>query len=163
MRQNNNGGYMQTTRRLRDEETGEVVEAVQIIKQVHDQRQFWKLYLKDFLSALGSCENKQLKVLIYILKNTHPSNNMFIGTFAKISKECEVSMDTVQRAVKKFKAVGLLAKMQNGVYFVNPDIMMKGSDGKKHLLVQYYDEALYKMGSAHNDAAVQANRHGDDD
>lgn len=134
--------YIRKPRQLVDVETGEVIEAEQVIKRVYGQRQFWKLYLADFLQILGLLESKQLDVLIYILEHTQPSNNTFIGTFAKISGDCSVSMDTVRRTMKKLKDAGFLLKVQNGVYVVSPDIMMKGSDGKKRLLLEYYDMAL---------------------
>lgn len=147
---------IRTPKQLVDTETGEVIEAEQIIKRVYGQRQFWKLYLMDFLKVLDLFESKQLDVLIYILEHTQPSNNAFIGTIAKISKDCGVSMDTVKRSIRKLKDAGFLLKVQNGVYVVSPDVMMKGSDGKKRLLLEYYDMAL--SGSQSSDGGDNAER-----
>lgn len=66
---------------LIDKETGEIIEVDQITKKVYGQKNFWKLYLSDFLYVLGGIENKQVAILKYILDNTHPSTNMFIGTY----------------------------------------------------------------------------------
>jgi predicted transcriptional regulator of viral defense system len=35
---------------------------------------------------------------------------------------------------------GFLKKVSNGVYQVSPTIMMKGSEHKKQLLLNYYDD-----------------------
>lgn len=42
---------------LIDKETGEIIEVDQITKKVYGQKNFWKLYLRDFLHVLGSIEN----------------------------------------------------------------------------------------------------------
>ena len=67
-------------------ETGEIIEVDQITKKVYGQKNFWKLYLGDFLPVLGIVESKQVDILIYILENTQPSTNMFVGTYKTIQK-----------------------------------------------------------------------------
>ena len=76
---------------LIDKETGEIIEVDQITKKVYGQKNFWKLYLSDFLHVLGGIENKQVAILKYILDNTHPSTNMFIGTYKTIQKNTHTS------------------------------------------------------------------------
>ena len=71
---------------LIDKETGEIIEVDQITKKVYGQKNFWKLYLGDFLPVLGIVERKQVDILIYILENTQPSTNMFVGTYKTIQK-----------------------------------------------------------------------------
>ena len=66
---------------LIDQETGEVIEVDQITKRSYGQKQFWKIYLLDFLQILGILDSKQVDVLIYILENTNSSNNTYIGTY----------------------------------------------------------------------------------
>ena len=64
---------------LIDKETGEIIEVDQITKKVYGQKNFWKLYLGDFLPVLG-----------------------------------------------------------NGLWQVSPNIMMKGNENKKQLLLSYF-------------------------
>ncbi len=125
---------------LIDQETGEVIEVDQITKRSLGQKQFWKVYLVDFLQILGLAENKQIDILIYVLENTNSSNNTFIGTYKKISNELKVSETTIAVIFKKLQENKFLTKVQNGVYQVSPLIMMKGSDYKKQLLLNYYKE-----------------------
>lgn len=123
---------------LVDQETGEVIEVNQITKRAYGQKQFWKIYLLDFLQVLGILESKQLDVLIYILENTNSSTNTFIGTTAKIAEKTNISIATIKRTFKKLQEQEFLIKVQNGVYQVSPLIIMKGSEHKKQLLLNYY-------------------------
>ena len=54
---------------LIDKETGEIIEVDQITKKVYGQKNFWKLYLSDFLHVLDGIENKR----VAILDNTYSS------------------------------------------------------------------------------------------
>lgn len=125
-------------KRIQDLDTGEVMEIDQITKRAYGQKQFWKIYLMDFLQVLGGFEYKQLDVLIYILEHTEAANNTFIGTYRSLEKDVGVSYDTVRRTITLLQGKGFLKKVSNGVYQVSPTIMMKGSEHKKSLLLNYY-------------------------
>lgn len=128
-------------KRLQDLDTGEVIEVDQITKRALNQRQFWKIYLMDFLQVLGVVDSKQLDILIYILEHTEPANNTFIGTYSKIQENAKVSRPTVTTIMKKLQEHGFIKRVQNGVYQVNPNIMLKGNEHKKSLLLNYYADA----------------------
>lgn len=130
----------QTRKKLQDLDTGEVIEVDQITKRALGQKQFWKVYLMDFLAILGIIDSKQLDVLIYILENTTSANNVFLGTYRQIAEKTEISLDTVRRTMVKLQQKGFIKKIQNGAYQVSPNIMMKGNDRKKQLLLNYYDD-----------------------
>lgn len=137
----------QQRKRLVDQETGEVIEVDQITKRALGQKQFWKLYLIDFLQVLGVLDSKQVNVLIYILENTKSSDNTYIGTYRKTAEGSGVSLDTATKVMRKLQeqkdgnGKPFLYRVQNGVYQVNPLIMMKGSEHKKNLLLNYYDDS----------------------
>lgn len=122
-----------------DMETGEVIHVDQIAKRVYGTKQFWKVYLMDFLGVLGIIDNKQLDIFIYIAENTNQSNNMFIGTYKKIAKDVGVSAPTIAKLMKKLQENSFIKKVQNGVWLVNPDILMKGNDTKRQILLSYYN------------------------
>lgn len=130
----------QQRKRLIDQDTGEVIEVDQITKRVLGQKQFWKIYLMDFLQILGVFDSKQINILIYILENTESANNTFIGTYTKIQAELGVSRPTIAAVMKKLQENNFVKKIQNGVWQVSPNIMMKGSEHKKSLLINYYNE-----------------------
>nr|WP_103626114.1 replication/maintenance protein RepL [Bacillus thuringiensis] len=130
----------QKKRELVDTETGEVIHVDQITKRVYGTKNFWKMYLMDFLTVLGIIDNKQLDIFIYIAENTNQSNNLFIGTYKQIAKDVGVSEPTIAKLMKKLQANNFIKKKQNGVYIVNPNIMMKGNDTKRQILLSYYEE-----------------------
>ena len=96
----------QQRKRLVDQDTGEVIEVDQITKRALGQKQFWKIYLMDFLQVLGGFEYKQLDVLIYILEHTEAANNTFIGTYRSLEKNVGVSYDTVRRTITLLQGKG---------------------------------------------------------
>jgi hypothetical protein len=130
----------QQKRTLVDQDTGEIVHVDQITKRVYGTKQFWKVYLMDFLSILGIIDSKQLDVFIYIAENTNQNTNLFIGTYRSISEDVGVGVSTVTRIMKKLQENNFIMKKQNGVYLVNPNIMMRGNDHKRQMLLSYYEE-----------------------
>lgn len=124
-----------------DTETGEKIQAEQVTKRAYGQKQFWKVYLIDFLHILGLADSKQIDVLIYILEHTEQANNTFVGTYKKIAKEAKVSEPTIAKIMKKLQENQFITKVQNGVWQVSPNIMMKGNEHKKSLLLNYYDDS----------------------
>ncbi|MEW4152408.1 replication/maintenance protein RepL [Bacillus thuringiensis] len=127
-------------RELIDTQTGEIIHVDQITKRAYGTKNFWKMYLMDFLSVLGIIDSKQLDIFIYIAENTNQSNNLFIGTYKQISKDVGVSEPTIAKLMKKLQENNFIKKKQNGVYLVNPNIMMKGNDTKRQILLNYYEE-----------------------
>lgn len=121
-----------------DVDTGEIIPVEQITKQC-GEKNFWKMYLFDFLNALGIIESKQLDVLIYILQNVRVTDNLFIGTYSKIEKKTGISRQTIAKIMVKLQDKGYIKKIQSGVYMISPEIMVKGNEGKrKNLMIEYY-------------------------
>lgn len=121
-----------------DPETGEMVKVDQITKITYGSKSFWKCYLIDFLNVLGVFDSKQVDIFIYIVENTNPSNNLFVGTYKKIARDLNVSEPTIAKIIKKLLSNGFLKRVQNGVLFVNPKILMKGRENKRQILLTYY-------------------------
>lgn len=129
----------QKKRELVDKETGEVIWVDQITKRTYGTKNFWKCYLMDFLTVLGIIDSKQLDVFIFLVENTQQSTNTFIGTYKHISKEVGVSEPTIAKIMKKLQFNNFIKKVQNGVWLVNPNILMKGNDTKRQILLSYYE------------------------
>ncbi|OLR65808.1 replication/maintenance protein RepL [Intestinimonas butyriciproducens] len=130
----------QQRKRLVDQDTGEVIEVDQITKRALGQKQFWKIYLMDFLQVLGGFEYKQLDVLIYIWSIPKPQTTLSSAHTEALKKASAVSYDTVRRDDYSLQGKGFLKKVSNGVYQVSPTIMMKGSEHKKSLLLNYFND-----------------------
>ncbi len=125
---------------LKDIDSGEEFPVNQVFKRVLGQKAFWKVYLMDFLQVLGVLDSKQIDILIYVLENTEQANNTFIGTYAKIQQAVGVAPATVAKVMTRLQEKGFLRKVQNGVWQVSEQIMMKGSEHKRQLLINYYNE-----------------------
>ncbi|WP_418508311.1 replication/maintenance protein RepL (plasmid) [Exiguobacterium mexicanum] len=130
-----------------DAETGEKIHAEQITKRAYGQKQFWKIYLMDFLQVLGVLDSKQVDVFVYILENTEQANNTFIGSQRDIATACGVSLDTVSRIMKKLQENGFVKQIKRSVYQISPNVMLKGSEHKKSLLLNYYDDSTEEEGN----------------
>ena len=126
-------------RELVDTETGEQIIVDQITKRVYGSKNFWKMYLMDFLMVLGIIDSKQVDIFIYIVENTNQSNNIFIGTYKKIAEDVGVSQPTIAKIMKKLQDNNFIKRIQNGAWLVNPNILMKGNDQKRQILLSYYE------------------------
>ena len=129
----------QKKRELLDTQTGEIIWVDQITKRTYGTKNFWKCYLMDFLTVLGIIDSKQLDVFIYIVENTNASTNMFIGTYTKIAQDVGVSRPTIATIMKKLQENNFIKKVQSGLWLVNPNILMKGNDTKRQILLSYYE------------------------
>ena len=99
-------------------------------------KQFWKCYLSDFVTILKSISSKQqLDILIYILSNMQASNNLFVGTYSEIIRNTGVCRQTVASTMTKFQNHLFLKKIKNGVWLINPNIFVKGTDIKRQKLL----------------------------
>ena len=125
-------------RELVDIETGEQILVDQITKRTYGVKNFWKCYLMDFLSILGIIDSKQVDIFIYIVENTNQNNNTFLGTYKKIAEDVRCSSATIARTMKKLQENNFIKKIQNGAWLVNPNILMKGNDNKRQILLSYY-------------------------
>ena len=92
----------------------------------------------DFLTVLGIIDSKQLDVFIYIVENTNQANNVFLGTYKKIANDVKVSEPTIAKIMKKLQDKGFIKRIQNGAWLVNPNILLKGNDTKRQILLSYY-------------------------
>jgi Firmicute plasmid replication protein (RepL). len=129
-------------REFLDQKTGELVHVDQVIKRSYGTKQFWKVYLMDFLSILGIVDSRQLDIFIYIVENTKQSENLFIGTYEKIAKATGASTSTIAIIMKKLQNHNFITKVQNGLWRINPNIMMKGNENKRQILLSYYQEEV---------------------
>lgn len=129
------------TLQLTDNETGEQYTAQGIKKTFLGTKQFWKLYLSDFLTVLGLCDSRQLDVLIYVLDNTDARTNLFLGTYDKIVEDTGISRPTVCRIMRKLLDNNFITRRNNGVYRVNPNLLCKGDEWhRRALFIEYEDE-----------------------
>lgn len=127
---------------LVDPETGQVLEMIQTTKLRYGSKPFWKCYLKEFLTVMDTLSGRQFDVFIYIIRKTKQSDNRFIGTYDKIMKDTGCSRKVIAKTLKSLQDCNFIRKVQNGIWMINPNILMKG-DGQKQLgLWREYEKTL---------------------
>ena len=111
-----------------------------VFKRVYGAKQFYKLYLFDLLNALGMFSNsRQLDVFLHMLANMESSTNQFIGTYKKICEETGASWGTVQQAITALIKADIIRRVQQGVYLINPNLVVKGGVPKHARLTMEYE------------------------
>ena len=129
---------------LVDPETGQVLEMLQTTKLRYGSKPFWKCYLKDFLAAMDTLTGRQFDIFIYIVRNTKQSDNKFIGTYDKISKDMKCGRKVISQTVKSLQDCDFIRRVQSGVWMVNPNILMKGDGQKQVMLSKEYDRIQFE-------------------
>ena len=119
-------------------ETGEYGEYI-VSKEVNSQN-FIKVFIADFLLALGILNSKSVNVVCFILQNIKYSDNTFLGTKKQIAKGCQVSEKTVYSVLSKLQQVDFMKRKSNGVYVINPKFVIKGNENKRQMIINYYNK-----------------------
>ena len=122
-----------------DGETGEIIPVCQVTKKFYGNKPFYKVWLEGILSSFEIVQNKQVDIICYIYENTQPANNLFVGTYKTIAKKLNVSEPTIAAVMKKLQSINILRKVQNGVWQINPTVMMMGDDAKQRVLITKYE------------------------
>ena len=128
----------QRMRTVIDADTGEMFKLKQDTRLAYGQKNFWKCYMREFIAVLKNLSDKQYKVFIYIMEHTRPSDNRFIATYQDIMKDLGCCRQTVAATLNKLKDKDFMRKIQAGVWIVNPNILMKGNDRKRNMLLSEY-------------------------
>ncbi|MBQ8747198.1 MAG: replication/maintenance protein RepL [Clostridia bacterium] len=121
-----------------DIETGEAHEI--IIKKSISSQNFVKVFMADFLVALGILNSKSVSVVCYIFDNMNYSNNTLIATKEQIAKGSNTSVRTVYYVMRKLESKDFIKLKSPGVYVVNPKFIVKGNENKRRMILEYYND-----------------------
>lgn len=113
-----------------DKETGEIIEAEVIVKDVASDTNFKKIWLSHILEAIDEVGNQKMKILFWMMDNVD-TNNKIIATVRDIARYTKTGTATVQRLIRSLKKHNIISQKQNGVYIMNPQVIFKGSAGKR--------------------------------
>ena len=126
------------TKQLTDSNTGEAIEVTVIEKTITQDFNFHKVWLQDILNILDSIGNKKIAVIVYLLKNMRNEDNTISCTYNTIAKGAEVSKGTVMVVMQELLNSNVIKKLLPNNYQFNPDLIIKGSSGKRqNLLIKY--------------------------
>ena len=119
-------------------DTGEANEII-IHKEV-DSQNFVKVFMADFLVALGILNSKSVAVVCYILENVKYSDNTLIATKEQITEGSGTSVRTVYNVLSQLQKVGFMKRKAQGVYIINPKYVIKGNENKRRMIIDYYNK-----------------------
>jgi hypothetical protein len=112
-------------------------ESFNVIEKYVDTN-FYKIWLLDLLGVLDIIGNKKMKVVDYLFSNMRREDNTISATQKTISEETNVSTKVVSQTLKILRETNFLKKIQNGLYMINPDLVVRGTAGKRlNLLIRY--------------------------
>ncbi len=129
------------TQRYINADTGEILETTVIEKEIDRDFNFHKIWLNDLMSVLNLIGGKKLDILKYLLSEMRTQDNTISVTYRQIEKELNTSQKTIAKTMKILQEANFITKIQNGLYMVNPDVIVKGKSGKKDALMIKYVEA----------------------
>lgn len=121
-----------------NQKTGEIIECSVIQKEVSQDFNFHKVWIEDLITILTNIGGKKLKVLNYLIENMRDSDNTISITYDKMEEQLKISRKTIAETMKILQENDFIKKIQNGLYMVNPDVLVKGKTTKRHhLLIRY--------------------------
>jgi len=121
-----------------NQDSGEIVECLVVEKNVENDFNFHKIWIEDLVSILEIVGSKKLKVVKWILNNFNDKDNTIFFTQQKLSKELNISYPILNETIKILMENNFMSRVQNGVYMLNPNIIVKGKSSKRsNLLVKY--------------------------
>lgn len=120
-----------------DEETGEVKEVVEVIKEV-GRSGFMITYILTLANALDIVGSKKTKILIYILENMDTNNILYISN-RKLAEKCGVSTSTVSLTLKALRNAEIISTQTN-LIMLNPKLGNRVSKSKEQALMIRFKE-----------------------
>jgi len=122
--------YLNTT-------TGQI-EEFQVVETEERDANFQKIWLAHILSAIDEISNAKMKLLFFLIKEAVKLDNIIPMTTDEISQQSGVSKATVVRTLQVLEKHDII-KRKTGVVMLNPNVVFKGSYGKRmNVLIKYY-------------------------
>ena len=102
-------------------------------------RNFYKIFLKNFLKAMGAINSRKAQVAYWIIENLNSQNELKY-TYRQIAAMTGISYQTVARTIRTLLDMDFLRK--SGKYLmVNPDIIFKGKNTQREHALKRYEDA----------------------
>ncbi len=127
------------------DENGVVQEVARFIVPIGEKdSDFCKVY-NHFIDKLSDLSKSERKVFDWCLKNMDYENKVYILNQRKLAYILDLSYGTVRNVISSLVRKGLLKKVDNGLYLVNPSIACKTTaDKRKSILIQFVEKEEYE-------------------
>jgi hypothetical protein len=113
------------------------LEDMQVISVEDRDANFHKLWLQHIVLSLDIVGNQKMRFVFWLLEQM-TSDNLLPMTFRQMAELSGYSLETVKRVIHALIESDFLARVNQGVYRVNPNLIFKGgSNYRMNVLVQY--------------------------
>jgi len=130
--------FNSSTYKLIDLVTGEEVPLQAFVERVTKDK--WeKAYAKTLAEYIGMGGNEACKVLAYLIAE-RTSKNLILGTHKEVAEDAGVSARFVSKLYAVLMNRGMLKKVRNGCYFLNPEIICYGKKTHGAMLLRLWGE-----------------------
>ena len=121
-----------------DPETGEILHGLWVPANRTHVRYYYKHSKETILRLLNNSSDRNMRLLAYLIKKMQPSDNLVVGSFAKIAKESGLPDPTVSRGMAFLQKHDIIRMVQNGLWMINPEFNIKGYESKFVRLYRQY-------------------------
>ena len=130
---------------LFDPDTCEYHDFVLTEEKVNRDTNFVKFFLKRFLETMSDISNMKTKTAFWIIDHLNSRNELNLSQ-RDIAEQSGYSLSTVQRTLQVLQANDFLRQMpkKNG-YFINPNILFKGSHDYRMAIGHEYISCKYRV------------------
>jgi predicted transcriptional regulator len=123
-------------KRIMDIDTGEVTEITELLVTKTDIN-FDKVWTSQLAAVLDLAGSKPIKILAWFIEE-RDHRNMAVGTYPKIAEVIGCSESSVKLTIKILLDAGVISKIQNGVYRVNPNLVWQGDSNRRQAILLEY-------------------------
>ena len=92
----------------------------------------------SFFETVSGLGGKESEVLYFLVCAMQASNNTYIGPMKEIAVNVNCSKATVQRAMDSLADKGFVAMQFDGVWLINPSMVIKGNRSKEKVLMDKF-------------------------
>ena len=98
---------------------------------------FTKFWISQYFDAVEEITNKKRKLADWLIEHRDRENKICY-TFRQMAAETGFSLDTVSKTMKALIDAGLIIRINQGCYMINPDIIWKGGTTDRLAVVQIF-------------------------
>ena len=122
-----------------NQDSGEIIDTIVIDKEVNSDFNFHKVFMTDLLEIMNNFGNKKIQIFSFLLSEMRNEDNSISVSNRYITKETGISHVTVTNTMKELKEMNIISYDKGKkVYYMNPDILVRGSSDKRHnMLIRY--------------------------
>lgn len=129
----------QVPRKYVDPATGEIYFLSPADSTEMTDRNFHKVFMKNFLKAMGSIGNRKAEVAYFIIRNLTPDNK-YRYSYRQTANLTGVSYQTVARTIRTLMDADFLRRSGKEL-IANPDMLFKGYHGSRQYALAEFENA----------------------